>query len=549
MSENSSLACPAEISNFCAQRHWSIYWVLIVCSLAMITGRVMTVGSGDDSPFFSANDRSRWCTIRSLGDDGTYEIDEVIADPVYNWDTIDKVKHVGADGDVHSYSSKPTLLPTLMAGKYTAIRSLSGWNLTGNTVPVVRILLVLGNVLPWAVFLWCLASVVDKILVRDWTRYFVVAAAGFGTYLSSFAVSLNNHLPAAVGVMVAVYCIAEIYRNVLVGEKVLRWRDFFLAGLFSAFAASCDLPALSFLACAAVLCLMKSPMKTLFAFVPAALVVAAGMFGTNYLAHGDWKPAYAHRSDGPVIAGIEAGDPESFATILNNGTLPDELAAAIQKEIEILSPIIEPGAWPTIPDNVERWVVRDRSSTNQVAITRGTGTNDFEIHEWKNRYDFPGSYWTSDKKSNVDLGQQSLSLYAFHCLFGHHGIFSLTPLWILSFAGMFALLFNERMNLRWFGLMTIGLTAIVLFYYIAWQPPMNRNYGGWSSALRWLFWLAPLWLVSMLPIVDWLGRTRRGRASCFLLLGISAVSALYAANNPWVQPWLYEIWDLTGLPE
>ena len=129
--------CPAELPNWCAQRHWAIFWIIIVCSVASVAGRIITVQnhSADGEPaFFSANDRSRWSTIRALGDSGTYEIDAVIrqrseqelkelaaaqqaagdASDYYaiNWNTIDKVSHVGEDGKHHFYSSKPTLLPT-----------------------------------------------------------------------------------------------------------------------------------------------------------------------------------------------------------------------------------------------------------------------------------------------------------------------------------------------------------------------------------------------------------------------------------------------------
>ena len=68
-------------------------------------------------PFLSGNDRSRWCTVRALVEPemrvegAPYAIDKVIQQP--NWDTIDMVKHDG-----HLYSSKPPLLPTLVAGEY-----------------------------------------------------------------------------------------------------------------------------------------------------------------------------------------------------------------------------------------------------------------------------------------------------------------------------------------------------------------------------------------------------------------------------------------------
>ncbi len=47
MSETPNTTCPAEISNFCAQRHWSIYWILIVCSVAAMAVRVANVGDTD----------------------------------------------------------------------------------------------------------------------------------------------------------------------------------------------------------------------------------------------------------------------------------------------------------------------------------------------------------------------------------------------------------------------------------------------------------------------------------------------------------------------
>ena len=74
---------------------WSIYWLLIVCSLAVVCARLWQVESisyGESVPFLSANDRSRWCTIRSLGDHNTYAIDPVLqSDAGKSWDTIDKV--------------------------------------------------------------------------------------------------------------------------------------------------------------------------------------------------------------------------------------------------------------------------------------------------------------------------------------------------------------------------------------------------------------------------------------------------------------------------
>ena len=216
--------------------------------------------------------------------------------------------------------------------------------------------------------------------------------------------------------------------------------------------------------------------------------------------------------------------------------MKDKLSTSFP-DLDFPAPQFAKGDWPSTEENVTRWVVRDSHSGAQYAIQHVAETDRFSIHKWSNRYEFPDSYWLSsayDSKSEVDRGQTDQTLYAFHCLFGHHGIFSLTPVWLLSFAGMVVLMWNQRMQLRLFAFMTIVLTVVVISFYVVYRPPMDRNYGGVTSALRWLFWLAPLWLVCMLPIVEWLGRTRNGRFVCIALLIVSGLSAclLYTSPSP-----------------
>ncbi|MCP4777874.1 MAG: hypothetical protein GY880_26950, partial [Planctomycetaceae bacterium] len=469
--------------------------------MSVVAGRVLTVQNHQargDSPFFSANDRSRWCTIRSLGDDGTYRIDEAIrrGQPI-DWDSIDKVQHVGEDGRLHFYSSKPTLLPTLLAGVYRGVKIVTGRDLENDPIFVARLMLLLVNVGGWAVYLYFMALTINSIPVRDWSRYYVLACAGFGTYLSTYVNTLNNHLPAAISVMISLYCLSVIWRKENAG-----WRYFFAAGLFSAFAAANELPALSFFSLAALYCLVRSPRGTAFGFVPGFVLVAVGFFGTNFLAHGEYRPAYAHRGDGDVVKTL-TGD---FEVALAKGQLPPEL-----NYDELGSPEVSVGTWPSSPSNETRWVVRDLLSAKQFSIVNvgdaGGAGFEYEIRQWDNWYDYPGSYWldvNAESKSLVDRGQPSGILYAFHVLFGHHGVFSLTPMWVMSFAGMFSLLIGAKIagqfQMRWLGLMTVVLSVVVIGFYLN-RPEMDRNYGGVTSALRWLFWLAPLWLVCMLPVV------------------------------------------------
>jgi hypothetical protein len=100
-------------------------------------------------PFLSGNDRSRWLTIRSLVERGSFAIEELVTEP--GWDTIDAVVHPGADGRLHLYSSKPPLLPVLLAGPYWLAHRMTGWTLGDHPFELGRLLLVFFGLLPLAV--------------------------------------------------------------------------------------------------------------------------------------------------------------------------------------------------------------------------------------------------------------------------------------------------------------------------------------------------------------------------------------------------------------
>ena len=68
--------------------------------IVVIATLLHTVFLSKAKPLQSANDRSRWCTVWSLVERGTFQIDEIRQRP--GWDTIDMV-HV----DDHFYSTKP----------------------------------------------------------------------------------------------------------------------------------------------------------------------------------------------------------------------------------------------------------------------------------------------------------------------------------------------------------------------------------------------------------------------------------------------------------
>jgi hypothetical protein len=157
------------------------------------------------------------------------------------------------------------------------------------------------------------------------------------------------------------------------------------------------------------------------------------------------------------------------------------------------------------------------------------------------------SYWRN--RVGIDRGEPSRAVYALHILVGHHGIFSLTPLWILSFIGM-GIWMRRRDDPRLAqlaGLVSAVSLVVIVFYITRGQD--DRNYGGMTSGFRWAFWLAPLWLWTMLPAADWMARKPWWRGLAWLMLGIGAFSAAYPTWNPWTHPWLLNLMQWLGWVE
>lgn len=424
-----------------------------------------------ERPFLSANDRSRFCTIRVLvepelrekrtimrnggavEEEVPYAIDKIVTRK--GWDSIDMVYHTLPDdpnGPGYLFSSKPPLLPTVMAAPYWVIYKTTGKTFDTDLYFMTRLMLVICHLIPLVIGWFLMAAMIERFGQTDWGRIFAMALTCFATFLSTFVVTLNNHLPAIFCITVAMYAGVRIWYD---GDTRKRW--FAVAAFFSTFAMACELPSALFLAFLGLALLIKHPKPTLIGGVPACLLVLAGFFGTNYIAHKSVMPAYSQQD----------------------------------------------------------W---------------------YFYHYNKHGKEFD-SYWKN--RQGIDKGEESQALYIWHCTFGHHGIFSLSPVWLLSVAGLGTWLIQKKdPRLRQMALMIVAMTLICFIFYMC-MTEANRNYGGMTSGLRWMFWFIPFWTLALLPVVDFFSKFRLLRGLAIVMLLLSAMSVSYPLWNPWSHPWIY----------
>ena len=510
-------------------RRWTTgvhHWIFLA-ALAVVAGRIAVVRSADGgTAMLSANDRSRWATVASLVEHGTYRIDRLVArvDPVHRnrrpFDSIDKVMHVGTDGKFHAYSSKPPLLATMVAAVYWPIHAATGLTITRYPGYVPRLILAIVNLPTLAILFYATFASIRPRLTDLWTRTYAAIAVAFGTMLTPMAVSLNNHLPAAAAtaVVLAIF-LSRTWTPVRL----------FVAATAAALAVACELPSLAMLCLWSVMFALvaagwigqhddaSEPPRVArvlgtLAVVTGLVLVAAAFFGTNYIAHRSLRMPYAHRGNGAIIQTVDSLDE------------------------------IDTNDWRMVPSDEpgrrRLWSTAGRPSRAVIATDNG-----FEIRQWDDWYEYPGSYWQDGNRRGVDRGEPNRLRYAMHMLIGHHGVLSITPIWILSVAGTMLGLFRaglRRLRIDRHDaviLATAAVTTVCIAFYIA-RPEIDRNYGGVSSCFRWLLWLTPLWFHTAATTLRKFEHSASFRYLAAALLAPSVFSAAIALDNPWQSPWI-----------
>ncbi len=423
--------------------------LIILLGMSMATSRLLSTG-----PLNSANDRSRWCTVWSLAEKGTYLIDEsrLKIDPVskQSWNTIDLVKH-----EEHFYSTKPPLLPWLVTQLYKGLRLATGWTLDTHLLSVTRILLFLINIVPMTIALVLWRGMIAERTSDPFAQLCAMVLLSGGTLLSPFLSVFNNHTVAATSLMIAIWAVDRIHR-----EVNGKW-EFALAGVAFGFCVCNELPSAALVGLVFLLLWSHVPRPMWALMVVAFLVPIAMFFWTNYDASGGLRPFYSYYGS----------DKYRF------------------------------------------------------------------IHEGV------PSYWMDPR--GVDANRDGFGIYLLHCTIGHHGWFSLTPAFLWSLVAWAVPKYRESGDEKSRWPFLIGAVSFIVFAFYLLKTE-NYNYGGGSVALRWMQWLAPAWVLVMLPAIEGLGKNRYGRVAVLATLAISVVFAWCPSDGPWKQSALFTFMEKAG---
>jgi hypothetical protein len=220
---------------------------------------------------------SRLASVYSLVNFGTWRIDRPQDKPAIAFEqgTIDKVEVEG-----RLISSKPPMLPLMMAGEYIALHRVLGWDLDDEAA-LNKIARFMNFTL---VGLAYIAAVVFfaktlRLFVRDpLPRVVLLFSLAFGTQLWGYSTHLNNHVPATGLLVVAIYLAIGMSTGKLAPSG---WR-FAVFGLAAGLVPTLDVPAAIFVLPAGLFLLWRYPAKTLIlAGFAATLPIAVHLFAIH----------------------------------------------------------------------------------------------------------------------------------------------------------------------------------------------------------------------------------------------------------------------------
>lgn len=399
----------------------------MICSLMMVASLLSVVWNLQEGSLENANTGSRYATIESLVDYGTFHIDRS-----RYVRTIDKYK-VGE----HFISSKPPTLPTIGAGIYWVYKQLTGKTIARHEGDVVRTVSFFTGGVGHIVFLIYFYRLCRLLFRRQSAVVACTAGACFAYLGVGYATHINELSTAGALAIVGLYYAVRLH----LGRDPRPWH-WPCAGLALGLLPALDLPALAITAAISLYLLSIDRKKALLWFLPALL---PGVLMHLWLTHdisGSFRPFY--------------------------------LNSALKTH-------------------------------SQFYFRNPAGIDALNEPKW---------------------------LYAFNVLVGHHGLFSMTPLYCF---GVYELVRSIKAR-RWLGVSLVSAASVLAFLiFFIWR---TRNYGGWCVGMRWLVPIMPLLL---LYFGFWLDRVRVTRLLWMLVLLAFGVSC-FNVQDALSSPYQYSVW-------
>ena len=117
--------------------------------------------------------------------------------------------------------------------------------------------------------------------------------------------------------------------------------------------------------------------------------------------------------------------------------------------------------------------------------------------------------------------------------------------WLTS-KGTFQRFFDHTELQNWleFHLRQEAVVAAPGVFYIF----KSDNYGGFAVGPRWLMWVAPLFLLTAVPVIEGMAKSKTGRLIALVLLIFAVLAANYPGWNAWRHPWIYDAMLDSGWP-
>ncbi len=182
----------------------------------------------------TTNTRSRIITVERLVEKGTWA-------HVAPGDTTPFELSIDAVmvGD-RMYSSKPPLYPLLMAAEGIVFKAVTGHTFYAHLKDYIRLFTLLNQVFPFLLMLWILLTVVRYYTDKEWTLYMMTLLMTLSSLVYGYAVTINNHTPAAIALVLAAWM---VWVSVWQGSKGAGWM--LVAGLLAGWSVAIDLPGIA----------------------------------------------------------------------------------------------------------------------------------------------------------------------------------------------------------------------------------------------------------------------------------------------------------------